>query len=419
MADLDARTPPNDRNAEAALLGWIMMAGRIPEEAEALKPDHFYYPGHMDVWKAITDLAKAKTPPDIYAVEAKLTERGQLVKLSGRNSTGTSALHDMVSGVPGWPPTLVELIIDRYTRRELIEEGDRIARDARLEETPSDQQVEAAEKRLSALAGSRVVDQVDTLLPLGDFLGVEAPEPEWVMPGYLCRDERLMLTGPEGLGKSTLTRQLAMCAAAGMDPFTGHFGPPPMTVLVVDVENSVYVMKQRFREISQAINAHGGIIEPGRLWIDRRPAGMDLSKPPDRRWLRQRMRAVNPDILVIGPAYKLIDARGRDSHEDIAADLATPLDEMRTEVNCALILEAHAAKAIVNGKRTLEPIGSSYWMRWTDFGYGIRPAGGQEGKARRQVEFEEWKGPRDPRRWPEEMVSGGVGLPWVEWATAA
>jgi RecA-family ATPase len=40
-----------------------------------------------------------------------------------------------------------------------------------------------------------------------------------VIPGLLERRDRLMLTGEEGLGKSYLLRQIAVMAAAGLDPF--------------------------------------------------------------------------------------------------------------------------------------------------------------------------------------------------------
>jgi hypothetical protein len=44
-------------------------------------------------------------------------------------------------------------------------------------------------------------------------------EPDWLIPDLLERRDRLILTGEEGLGKSYLLRQIAIMAAAGLDPF--------------------------------------------------------------------------------------------------------------------------------------------------------------------------------------------------------
>ena len=55
---------------------------------------------------------------------------------------------------------------------------------------------------------------------LYEFLAIVDPPSDWVIPGLLERGDRLIWTGFEGLGKSVVVRQLAVCAAAGVHPFT-------------------------------------------------------------------------------------------------------------------------------------------------------------------------------------------------------
>jgi hypothetical protein len=411
MSDEMMTTPPHDRMAEQALLGRCMSAGKIPEDAEQVEPLWFYEPAHELIWLAMMKLSKAGLPCDAVAVNAKLDDAKLLPKIGGsvylvNLLEGTSAAHGGIS-------YLVEIIRDRAMRRRIIDVASRLTQ-AAWDHSGWEQIVEQGEAELNKL--NRFDHEQDNLISLqtiSEFLGLIIPEPDWILPGYICRDERLMITAAEGLGKSTLMRQLAMCAAAGMDPFNGQ-KREAMTALVIDVENPLHIMQKRFNELRKAISAHGETIQEGRFWIDRRPAGLDLGTAEDRRWLRKRVLATNPDLLLIGPAYKLFTGSSEDKDEVLARTVSSVLDDLRTEANCSLILEAHPGNEVNGAKRNLRPFGSSLWRRWTDFGYGLRATGGADGKARRLVELEEWKGPRDPRDWPEAMESGGDEMPWVE-----
>jgi replicative DNA helicase len=62
--------------------------------------------------------------------------------------------------------------------------------------------------------------------------------------------------------------------------------------------------------------------------------------------------------------------------------------------------------------RPTRPIGSSLWMRWPEFGIGIRPT--SEETRLRTVDVESWRGPRAQRPWPRRMEEGADGWPWME-----
>ena len=111
---------------------------------------------------------------------------------------------------------------------------------------------------------------------------------------------------------------------------------------------------------------HGG------LRIIQRPAGIDLTREDDAAWLLERVTAHKPDLLAIGPFYRL---HAMDINEETAARLVTRvLDEARLKADCALITEAHAGHG--DGvSRSVRPVGSSLLMRWPEFGYGMKPKG--------------------------------------------
>ena len=232
---------------------------------------------------------------------------------------------------------------------------------------------------------------------LDDFLGVEDPEYDWVVPGLIERGDRVILTGGEGKGKSTLLRQLAVQLASGIHPFNG--GPiTPVRVLLVDLENSQRQTRRKIRPLREAAGDRYKP-EPG-LHIRVRPGGIDLLDSDDGRWLLDLATDVRPDVLITGPIYKL--AGGDPTEERTAKVVSMWLDRIRTDARCSLIIEAHSPYAASGGKRPERPYGASLWSRWPEFGLYLSPEG----------HLRHWRGPRDEREWPAALQRGGE-WPWT------
>lgn len=260
-------------------------------------------------------------------------------------------------------------------------------------------------------------DAVPDLAPdLYEFLATQDPENDWIIPGLLERGDRLIWTGFEGLGKSVITRQLAICAAAGIHPFTAH-SFPKRRVLFIDCENPDRKSRRQFAKLERIARINGFPVPEGAFRIIQRPAGIDLTTAEDRAWLLERVTAHKPDLLVIGPFYRLHMA---DTNEEKPArQVVAALDEARVKADCALITEAHAGHAPGGGfTRNLRPVGSSLLMRWPEFGYGIAPHPDAEQDDHghcRHVEVKAWRGPREERDWPRELVWGTheTDWPWI------
>ena len=409
MSTLD-RTPPQDLEAEKSAISQALSLGRIPDGLADIQPGDFYRPAHETIWAVMRWLLQREQACDAIAVHARLMELGkpQLVQ---------EVLPGLVSGPwTGSPDTIAAIILDRAGRRNLIDVHTRGLQRAYESESDYETQLQQAEAELARVP-ARDTGNVDTLATLGEFLGQTVPEPEWVIDGLLARGERLILTGTEGGGKSTLLRQVGLCTAAGIEPFTGR-RIEPKTVLMIDAENPMFIMQKRYGELRRAIHAHGATIADTAVWIDRRPDGINLAEAGDRRWLQRRINVVNPDLIVIGPAYKLHTAGNDDKDETIARCVTFVLDDLRG--TAALVLEHHAGNEQAGGVRPVRPFGSSLWRRWPEFGYGIRPSrlpkhiSAEEAERRRIVDLVPWRGARDERAWPRQMESGGDGLPWVE-----
>jgi len=232
---------------------------------------------------------------------------------------------------------------------------------------------------------------------LDEFLDQPEPEHDDVIPGTLERGERVILTAAEGAGKSTLLRQLAVQVAAGVHPWTGE-QMPPVRVLLLDLENSERHVRRKLRPLR--IAAHG--YAPGQLRVFVRPQGLDVLRREDAAWLRGIVDHVGPDLLVVGPSYKLVG--GEAEKEQPARALTTLLDELRVRHGMAVLLEAHMPYAATGQRRRpTRPYGSSLWSRWPEFGLSLDEDG----------RLGHWRGVREEGRgWPRKLRRGGA-WPWT------
>ena len=251
---------------------------------------------------------------------------------------------------------------------------------------------------------------------------------DWVLPYFLCRGERLIITALPGVGKSTTIRGAAMKAHLGIHPFSDEYvveQPEHLPrVLLVDMENSrtkVARTMAYLRRYARQFDTY----DPGRFAArEGNEVRLDLTTPAGFAWMCRQIEATTPDVVFIGPLYRLgpiSDASmgGRGA----AAALIEAVDAIRVHYNVAVVIEAHSTK---EGGDNLKPFGSGQFGWWTDFGIGLRPKRDDQADddpdaaARKlrtsEVEVVHWRDPRDEHRiWPARLARGG---PWM-WQTVA
>jgi replicative DNA helicase len=312
-------------------------------------------------------------------------------------------------------------VCELYGRRRLAEECDRLMQrlDAEWEAGDSLPVVAAAAQLRLAVDEieelSTPVDQ-DEPFTLADLLS-EKIEYDWLVPGLIERMDRMVITGEEGFGKTELVAQILCCLAAGLHPFRGepiYDGESALRVTVIDCENTKSQSKRRYRRMIQLVDScRGAIGLPSLSWekqlyMDFATEGIDLLKGGDVARLERFVAKTSPDILAVGPLYKL-------HHEDenssqAARAIVQVLDNIRARHGCAIITEAHAGNGKDgSGRRVMRPRGSSLYLGWPEFGFGLR-RGEHDPTA---AEFISWRGQREERDWPTGLVRGHPGmLPW-------
>ncbi|MFF3265336.1 AAA family ATPase [Streptomyces sp. NPDC002932] len=360
---------------------------------------------HRTIYVAICSMRVTGAPCDPITVAVELQWCGDLGKVGG-----APYLHQLVQEVPTAAHVVSYAAELRETGllRAVADAGTRAV--SRVMAGGDAQEIaEASVADMQATHDRAAADAPPT--DLLDFITETEQDTDWVILGVLARCDRLMVTAGEGGGKSLLLRQLLVRAAAGLHPWK-QAKIRPVKAMLIDVENSRDQTRPWLTKMVCAAAEAGAPIERGRMVVDIRPEGLDLNQPADRSWLLRRVEAEKPDLIAIGPIYKIANPRSGESAEDAARALMTALEALRAASGAAaLVIEAHSPHATPGGARDLRPIGSSLWLRWPEFGFGLSPAKGPRAQDLRLMNWTPWRGARSERSWPEQFCQG-VTWPW-------
>ncbi|MFF1360671.1 AAA family ATPase [Streptomyces sp. NPDC058297] len=397
--------------AERSVLGALLSPGDAAdavfmEIVEQLEAADFYAPRHQVVYEVACTLRARREPCDPITVARELTRRGDLNRVGG-----AVYLHVLLDSVPTLYASVehAKVVRDAALLRSVAEAGTRAVASARAANDDPAAIAERAVEEMRAARDRGLATADAPLLDLGTFLAETPEEPDWVIPGVLARWDRLIITGGEGGGKSLLLRQIMMRAAAGLHPWK-KAKIKPVRCMLIDAENSRDQARPWLGQMAKAAKDQDAAIDPKSVTVEFLvERGIDLGRPADRAYLARRIERAAPDLIVIGPLYKLVMS-GNPNDEETARVLMSALEMLRTvSKGAALLIEAHSPHAAPGKRRDLRPIGSSLWLRWPEFGFGISPANEVGATDLRLMDWVPWRGARSERVWPEQFCEGH---PW-------
>ncbi len=112
-----SRTLPHSLDAEASILGGILLRNEVLTLLDNLEADDFYDPKHQAVFQAMRDLEAATNPIDPVTLENKLDQAGKLQAIGG-----LSFLSDLAMKVPTADNVAyyAQIVRDKHAARRLV-----------------------------------------------------------------------------------------------------------------------------------------------------------------------------------------------------------------------------------------------------------------------------------------------------------
>jgi replicative DNA helicase len=223
------RVPPQDIDAEKALLGSIMLrpAG-IHDISDIVFPDSFYVEKHKIIYEAALELNKRHEPIDLVTLATRLKENNQLEEVGGR-----SYLTEIVSIVPSATniAQYAETVARKAVLRDLINAADYLSELGFDEKNDIEEVLDKAEKSIFSVTNTSRNKQkfigIKEILPdtwntIEKLNASDSNELRGVPTGYKGLDNKLaglmpsdmiILAARPSMGKTSLALDLARNAS--------------------------------------------------------------------------------------------------------------------------------------------------------------------------------------------------------------
>ncbi|HFP3939339.1 TPA: SPI-7-type island replicative DNA helicase [Escherichia coli] len=215
--------------AEQAVLGGLMLENeRWDEVVLMLSPDDFYVAQHRAIFRAMSELAVNGQPLDLITLSEHLEHQGRLDVLGG-----FAYLAELSKNTPSAANIMAYagIVVEKSVLRQLQATGNTLIADVAAPNATSRDVLDAAERRLFALAQNRtlrerteaslssaldtVLQQLESVLGSGGVTGTPT--------GFDCLDEMtcglqpgdlVLLAARPSMGKTSLA--LSMCLSAAL-----------------------------------------------------------------------------------------------------------------------------------------------------------------------------------------------------------
>jgi replicative DNA helicase len=329
--------PPHNIDVEEVILGGILLDPvAIERVQDILLPEAFYISAHQEIFRAALSLNNQGKNPDIMQVATWLHDHGLLEKIGGQ-----ARLADLMGSVVSAVniDQYAALLMDKYTRRRLIEVSHEIQSIAYDGTQPVEQILDLSEQKLYAVNQSLNTAQLSAT-PVGEicdelYIDLEAGFYPGLTTGHLDFDaltggyfpgELTVAAGATSMGKSHYGTALSYAIAARHRLptviFTCEMPKKQYTERLLAHVTLVNSMKIRFRQIPQDDRATWEKILQGSNHLAEQPIYIyDCSNPSytQMRSILRRVPAPNGIGLVVLDYLQLL--QGQEDKENRAREL--------------------------------------------------------------------------------------------------
>lgn len=359
-----AKTPPHNLEAEASLLGSMLLTNEaILEASRFIKPEHFYKPLNGQIFKAICDLSDRQEAVDAITVAHELKTKG--VESEGASSGALVALTAVGSTSV---TSYANIVYDQAVLRSLIVGAQGIIANCYSRPDDVEEAIDDAERLIFQISQGNITDSLEPVIDLTsttlDVLEMEYDRGTTLsgMPtGYKDLDritfglqpESLVVVGARpSMGKSAFAIDMAMNSAK-------QSGRP---VMIFTLEMSKLDVVKRMVASHASINLRGvrtrklpedgwtkialalSKLEQLPLWIDDNPN----VTVRDIRAKARRLKSREGDLgmIIIDYLQLMSGSRGSESRQLEVAEMSRGLKILARELQCPVVALSQLSRTL-------------------------------------------------------------------------
>ena len=345
-----ARILPHSLEAEESLLSCCLIEGSdVLRRCLDAKVDarHFYDPKHAIVFEHLQSLHARNLPIDAAVLAEELKKSRQLEMVGGfgfitqitaRMPTSAQALY------------FIERVREQAALRELIRVATSTVENCYSGSVDLEQLATEFAARLKEISAAGAVDGAAELKPLADFTLLSDTDHSVLLGNrYLNRGDGAVLVSTSGMGKSSMSLQMAALWALGREAF-GVKPNGPLRSLIIQSEDSDGDIAEIWYSIRHALKLTEDEVAQVR---DRVKIVCDRVNRGDAflRLLRRTIKSHKPDLVWINPLQAFIDGDVTDS-QDIGRFLREGLNGLNEKQEFAYMLVHHTTKPSTGADRS-------------------------------------------------------------------
>lgn len=365
--DNKLRIPPQNLDAEKALLGSIMLkSDAMNDVADFIFDDSFYAERHRKIFRTMLDLYNKNQPIDLLSVSSRLKEKGELDPVGGNQY-----LTELSEGVPSSANArhYAEIVYKKYVLRNIINAADHMAELGYSEQLELEQIVDEVEKKVfeaTNVGTSQKFIQIKTTLDeawerLEKLHESKGAEIRGVRTGFsgidtklagFQRSDLIILAARPSVGKTSLALDIARYSAIKHGMKVGVFSLEMSSQQLVD------------RMLSAQSRVDSWKLRTGRLSTDEEFAAIqkamaDLSSAPIfiddnsgntvlmmRSVARKLKKEHGLDLIVIDYLQLIHPSKNYDSMVNQVTEISRSLKGLARELNVPVLALSQLSRAV-------------------------------------------------------------------------
>ncbi len=368
MATFGPRVPPQNIEAERALLGSIMLKpDAIHEVTDLVSADSFYVEKHRLIYRSMIELTSAGSPIDLLSAANRLKENNDLDRAGGN-----AYLAELVSAVPTSANLkyYAEIVQKKAMMRDIIEAATEITEMGYDESRAIEEVIDSAEKRLGEATSNPTMrkfvaigDELKEAWERFDLLHKGDNEMRGIPTGFHALDNMLagfqrsdliILAARPSMGKTALALDIARQTAVQYGTPVGIFSLEMSSQQLVDrmlaAEAKVSAWKLRTGKIEtdeefERIRDAMGRLSKAPIYIDDQPATNALTM----RSVARRLKRENGIGLLIVDYLQLMTPTSNKSSDSLVqqvTEISRSLKTLARELDVPVLALSQLSRAV-------------------------------------------------------------------------
>ncbi|MFC6323696.1 replicative DNA helicase [Companilactobacillus baiquanensis] len=359
------RIPPNDKDAEQAVLGAVFLSqDALVESMEYVDAEDFYQHANQLVFQAMVNLNDQESPVDVVTVQNELDRLNQVEDVGG-----VSYLAELANAVPTAANTsyYARIVKNKAVLRRLINAGTNIVSRSFEESEDLDTIIDQSEKDIMEVSENRnhqgfrkISDVVKSSFNEIDKLYSQDTDVTGLSTGYkdldnlttgLHKDELIILAARPGVGKTAFALNLAQNAAtkdqATVAIFSLEMGAEQLVNRMICSEGSIDANALRTGQLDEnqwnSLVVAMGSLSRTNVYIDDTP-GVKMAEI--RSKCRRLLKESGQLDLVIIDYLQLIEGTGQENRQQEVSVISRNLKKLAKELHVPVIALSQLSRGV-------------------------------------------------------------------------